>query len=159
MRVKHVLDEKKIRYDIIDAVLGAGQMELTAIMNKAAVLENAAKDESFKGIMEAFARVQNISKKAIGEAVNPELFKNKEEQELYDQYLQVKEEYETHSAVGEYNSAFASLRTLQPFIESYFNETMVMAEDDALKNNRLAQMKKLAVLIESFANMDAVIVK
>lgn len=159
MRVKHVLDEKKIRYDIIDAVLGAGQMELTAIMNKAAVLENAAKDESFKGIMEAFARVQNISKKAIGEAVNPELFKNKEEQELYDQYLQVKEEYETHSAFGEYNSAFASLRTLQPFIESYFNETMVMAEDDALKNNRLAQMKKLAVLIESFANMDAVIVK
>ncbi|USK27351.1 glycine--tRNA ligase subunit beta [Bacillus sp. CMF21] len=159
MRVKHVLDEKKIRYDIIDAVLGAGQMELTAIMNKAAVLENAAKDESFKGTMEAFARVQNISKKAIGEAVNPELFKNKEEQELYDQYLQVKEEYETHSAVGEYNSAFASLRTLQPYIESYFNETMVMAEDDALKNNRLAQMKKLAVLIESFANMDAVIVK
>ncbi|USK32653.1 glycine--tRNA ligase subunit beta [Bacillus sp. F19] len=159
MRVKHVLDEKKIRYDIIDAVLGAGQMELTAILNKAAVLENAAKDESFKGIMEAFARVQNISKKASGEAVDPELFKNKDEQELYDQYVQVKEEYGAHAADGEYNSAFASLRTLQPFIQSYFNETMVMAEDEALKNNRLAQMKKLAALIESFANMDAVIVK
>ncbi|MGM0921127.1 MAG: glycine--tRNA ligase subunit beta [Bacillota bacterium] len=159
MRVKHVLDEKKIRYDIIDAVLGAGQMELTAILNKAAVLENAAKDESFKGIMEAFARVQNISKKASGEAVDPALFKNKEEQDLYDQYVKVKEEYEAHAADGEYHSAFASLRTLQPFIQSYFNETMVMAEDDALKNNRLAQMKKLAALIESFANMDAVIVK
>ncbi|MDR0138323.1 glycine--tRNA ligase subunit beta [Metabacillus idriensis] len=159
MRVKHVLDEKKIRYDIIDAVLGAGHMELTAIMEKAAVLEDAAKDESFKGIMEAFARVQNISKKGTGAAVNPELFKNKEEQELYDQYVHVKDEYEANTAAGEYHAAFAALRSLQPFIQAYFNETMVMAEDEALKNNRLAQMKQLAALIESFANMDAVIVK
>ncbi|MGG4491824.1 glycine--tRNA ligase subunit beta [Metabacillus idriensis] len=159
MRVKHVLDEKKIRYDIIDAVLGAGKMELTAIMEKAAVLEDAAKDESFKGIMEAFARVQNISKKGTGETVNPALFKNKEEQELYDQFMHVKDEYEAKTAAGEYHAAFAALRSLQPFIQSYFNETMVMAEDEALKNNRLAQMKQLAALIESFANMDAVIVK
>lgn len=159
MRVKHVLDEKKIRYDIIDAVLGAGHMELTAIMEKAAVLEEAAKDESFKGIMEAFARVQNISKKGTEAAVNPELFKNKEEQELYDQYVHVKDEYEANTAAGEYHAAFAALRSLQPFIQAYFNETMVMAEDEALKNNRLAQMKQLAALIESFANMDAVIVK
>ncbi|TDL82262.1 glycine--tRNA ligase subunit beta [Peribacillus frigoritolerans] len=159
MRVKHVLDEKKIRYDIIDAVLGAGHMELTAIMEKAAVLEDAAKDESFKGIMEAFARVQNISKKGTGAAVNPELFKNKEEQELYNQYVHVKDEYEANTAAGEYHAAFAALRSLQPFIQTYFNETMVMAEDEALKNNRLAQMKQLAALIESFANMDAVIVK
>ncbi|WP_191555930.1 glycine--tRNA ligase subunit beta [Metabacillus idriensis] len=159
MRVKHVLDEKKIRYDIIDAVLGSGQMELTAIMEKAAVLEDAAKEESFKGIMEAFARVQNISKKGTGAAVNPELFKNKEEQELYDQYMQVKDDYEANTAAGEYHAAFAALRSLQPFIQSYFNETMVMAEDEVLKNNRLGQMKQLAALIESFANMDAVIVK
>ncbi|QNG61182.1 glycine--tRNA ligase subunit beta [Bacillus sp. PAMC26568] len=159
MRVKHVLDEKKIRYDIIDAVLGADQHELTAILEKAKVLEASSKGENFKETMEAFARVQNISKKGSANEVNPELFQNNEEHLLYEISVQVKKEYESSVAGGDYKQAFASLCTLQPFIQSYFNETMVMADDEALKTNRLAQMKQLAAMIESFANMDAVIVK
>lgn len=159
MRVKHVLDEKKIRYDIIDAVLGADQHELTSILEKASVLEASSKGENFKETMEAFARVQNISKKGSASEVNPDLFQNNEEHLLYKKSVQVKKDYESSIARGEYHHAFALLCTLQPFIQSYFNETMVMADDESLKTNRLAQMKQLAALIESFANMDAVIVK
>ncbi|MDX8292070.1 glycine--tRNA ligase subunit beta [Metabacillus indicus] len=159
MRIKHVLDEKKIRYDIVDAVLGSEQLELTAVLSKAEVLAAAAGEAGFKEEMEAFARVQNISKKGTGDAVDPSLFKNQEEKDLYSKYTEAAEAYAAHGARGEYKEAFKALRSLQPAIESYFSETMVMAEDEALKTNRLAQMKKLAALIESFADMNAVIVK
>lgn len=44
-------------------------------------------------------------------------------------------------------------------IDAYFDHTMVIADNETLKANRLAQMVSLADQIKSFANMNALIVK
>lgn len=51
------------------------------------------------------------------------------------------------------------LSGLKEPIEDYFNHTMVNADDETLKTNRLAQMTALADVIKSFANMNHLIVK
>ena len=51
------------------------------------------------------------------------------------------------------------LVSLKSAINDYFDHTMVMAEDAAIKQNRLNQMAALAQLIKKFANVNEIIVK
>ncbi|EAD4808122.1 glycine--tRNA ligase subunit beta, partial [Listeria monocytogenes] len=52
--------------------------------------------------------------------------------------------------------AFADLRTT---IDAYFDNTLVMTDNDELKNNRLALLFELASFIKEFAQMDEINVK
>ncbi|WP_046178770.1 glycine--tRNA ligase subunit beta [Domibacillus tundrae] len=156
LRVKHILQEKGIRYDIIDAVLTKtgtlSDMEETAV-----VLMNHKDDIDFKETMEALSRIVNISKKADGERdVNPALFQNDQETELYSEYVKLQSEWDKTAAADD---RYQQLAVLKPAIERYFDNTMVMAEEETLKQNRLAVMQHLARIILEFAEVTAVLVK
>ncbi len=53
---------------------------------------------------------------------------------------------------------FELLTSLQTEIEQYFEHTMVMAEDEAIRNNRLSLMKEISDLISTYAAMNKIIV-
>lgn len=156
LRVKHILQEKGIRHDIIDAVI-AKAATLANIKETAAVLMTHKEDANFKETMEALSRIVNISKKADSEqAVNQDLFENDYEVELYKGFKQLQSEWnEAASAEARYGL----LASLKPSIEHYFDHTMVMSEDEALKQNRLAVMKHVARFILEFAEVTAILVK
>ena len=52
---------------------------------------------------------------------------------------------------------FQLLVSLQPEIEQYFEHTMVMAEQDSIRENRLSLMKEISELAESFASMNKIL--
>lgn len=157
LRIKHILQEKGIRYDLIDAVLGNKLASIASLVRKAQVLEYHKEDEGFKEGIEALSRVINISNKAavVGE-IKTALFENEEESALYEKYLSVKESLAT---IQNEEEAFQLLFALKTGITNYFDHTMVMAEDENVKANRLNQMKKLADLITQFANVNEILVK
>ncbi|MET1030523.1 glycine--tRNA ligase subunit beta [Domibacillus tundrae] len=156
LRVKHILQEKGIRYDIIDAVL-TKTGTLSDMEETAAVLMNHKDDIDFKETMEALSRIVNISKKADGERdVNPALFQNDQETELYSEYVKLQSEWDKTAAADD---RYQQLAVLKPAIERYFDNTMVMAEEETLKQNRLAVMQHLARIILEFAEVTAVLVK
>jgi glycyl-tRNA synthetase beta chain len=157
LRLKHLLQEEGIRYDLIDAVL-AGEIGNTAkLIAKASVLEGKRTSADFKENIEALSRVLNISSKAeqTGD-IQETLFENESEKHLYDQYLSVKAALQDPVTEEEY---FAALVSLKPAINEYFDHTMVMADDPAKKQNRLNQMAAIAQLIKKFANVNEIIVK
>lgn len=117
------------------------------------------KQESFKETAEALGRVISISKKGEDAEIQPELFENEHEQKLFEAYQQVEKAVKKHVAAGQYSLALGALDTLKTPIVHYFDHTMVHADDEKLKRNRLAQMVKLAKVIQSFANMNNLIVK
>ena len=53
---------------------------------------------------------------------------------------------------------FELLISLQTEIEQYFEHTMVMAEEEAIRNNRLSLMKEISDLISTYAAMNKIIV-
>ncbi|MFS0655273.1 glycine--tRNA ligase subunit beta [Bacillus sp. 179-C3.3 HS] len=158
-RLKHVLQAEHIRHDVIDAVLDVEDIEPYAAVKKAAVLEESVKQESFKETAEALGRVISISKKGEDTHIEPALFENEHEKALFDAYQQVEVAAAEHTAAGQYQLALDALETLKTQIVHYFDHTMVHADDEKLKKNRLAQMVKLAKVIQSFANMNNLIVK
>lgn len=158
LRLKHYLQEQSIRYDIIDAVLEKNITALPTLVKKAFVLQTKKDGSGFKETVEALSRVLTISNKAVDNAeINESLFENEYETALYNQYRGVKSQLESNGASEE--EVFDKLASLQGAINDFFDHTMVMAEDQALKNNRLALMSQLAEMIISFANVKEIVTK
>lgn len=157
LRVKHLLQEEEIRYDLIDAVLGNDLRNIHALFFRAKVLEMKKNEADFKENIEALSRVLNIATKSeeSGE-IKESLFENEYEQHLYDKYLSLQQQL-SQSVTEE--SYFDYLVSLKKEINEYFDHTMVMADDPAIKQNRLNLMVQLASLIKKFANMNDIIVK
>ncbi|WNS74333.1 glycine--tRNA ligase subunit beta [Bacillus sp. DTU_2020_1000418_1_SI_GHA_SEK_038] len=157
LRIKHILQEKHVRYDLIEAVLGNEIGALPSLVRRAEVLETRKEDNGFKESMEALSRVLNISSKAENPGeVNPALFENEFENNLYNKYMIVKEKFHVHTSESD---EFSLLISMKPEIDQYFDNTMVMADNIELRQNRLNQMVLLAELIKKFANVNEIIVK
>jgi glycyl-tRNA synthetase beta chain len=159
LRLKYLLAEDEIRYDIVDAVLESSVLEVTSLVERAKVLESASKQAEFKETVEALARVMNIAKKGTDQEINEQLFEGELESSLYHAYLNAAEEIKSLKAEGNEEEVFNVLAGLKDVINNYFDQTMVMSDDEKVKENRLAQMVKLSKLIESFAKMNVILVK
>lgn len=157
LRIKYILQETGIRYDLIEAVLGNEVGNVPSLLRKAKVLESHKQDPDFKDGIESLSRVMNISSKATNKAeIAPDLFENEYEKDLYEKILVVKEKMEAKTSEEDY---FHLLFSLNNSISDYFDHTMVMANDEKIKQNRLSQMVILADIIKSFANVNEIIVK
>lgn len=157
-RLRQLLTTKKVRHDIIDAVLNAEQKDLTKAFAAARLFKERLEDEDFKPSMEALTRVVNLAKKVedgAAKEIDPTLFENEAEKELYEAVNQVKAQLPDQSLDENYNQLVA----LRPLIEAYFDQTMVMVEDPAVRNNRLAQLQQIAEMALSLASLDQIITK
>ncbi|MCY9070989.1 glycine--tRNA ligase subunit beta, partial [Bacillus inaquosorum] len=158
-RLKYVLNAEQIRHDVIDAVLESSELEPYSALHKAQVLEQKLGAPGFKETAEALGRVISISKKGVRGDIQPDLFENEYEAKLFDAYQTAKQNLQESFSKKDYEAALSSLSALKEPIDAYFDHTMVIADNETLKANRLAQMVNLADEIKSFANMNALIVK
>lgn len=155
-RIKHMLQEQNIDYDLIDSLLIGEVGQVSSLVERAHVLEEKKNEPGFKESLEALSRVMNIAVKCENQVkVNPALFENDQEIALYTKYQNVAAAYSKADNEAEH---FELLTTLQSEIEQYFENTMVMAEDEAIRNNRLSLMKEINDLVKSFAAMNKIIV-
>lgn len=157
LRVKHLLQERGIRYDLIDAVLGGEIGIVSGLIEKAEALQAASSDEGFKESMEALSRVLNIaSKKDVQGDIDPEHFENEYEQRLYEKYLNLGKKAEDGMDAASY---YQLLVDIKPEINDYFEHTMVMSDKQDVRENRLNQMAALAALIMKLAKVNDIVVK
>lgn len=160
-RLRQLLMTKNVRHDIIDAVVSAEQADLSKLFASANILKSRFEDQDFKPSMEALTRVINLAKKGqelLGDAeegIDPSLFENKAEKELYQAVNDLSEAFATRTIAENYEA----LVNLRPLIDAYFNETMVMVEDEKVKQNRLKQLMQIAKMVLSIASLDLLIVK
>ncbi|TCI47732.1 MULTISPECIES: glycine--tRNA ligase subunit beta [unclassified Exiguobacterium] len=155
LRLKYRLQERQVRYDVIDAVLTTG-LTVEQLDARAEAVQNMLSDEA-KQLIEQLTRVVNIAKKGEPGLVNPALFENAEEKALHAAVESTLPE--THEAVevGDYTRAITSLRALEQPISAYFENTMVMSDVETIRHNRLSEMKRLATTIERVADFSALV--
>jgi len=153
LRVKNVLTERGIRYDVIDAVMGAGYGNIVAVVSKSEVLMSAVAEPEFKTSVESFNRANNLAGKADGnDQVNPTVFTEQVEHQLYEEWQAVRGIYAAKLCEGEMQQALATLTGLQGAITAFFDGVMVMAEDEAVRRNRLALLSGISSDCVQFAD-------
>ena len=158
-RIVKQLKTDKIRHDIIDAAGNSNNDNIEFIFNVADILNEHKEDDNFKESVEALTRVLRISEKQDFAAddlnVDESLFENDSEKNLHSNVESISDDFFSLSANDEYNKLF----DLKDSINDYFDQTMVMAKDENVKNNHLRELTKLSNMINWFADLNQLIVK
>jgi len=155
LRLKNVLQENGVRYDVVDAVLSAEWSFVPEMLAKAKALMTAVEGDDFKLIVEQFNRVNNLAQKAEADRVDEAIFAEEVEHALYQAYLSVQQEAE--SLKNDQEKALATLATLREPIISFFDSVMVMAEDQAVRANRLGLLLRLSRLLSAYADFSKLV--
>jgi glycyl-tRNA synthetase beta chain len=139
----------------IDAVLAMQATRLDDItVRLAAVAEFKALPES-AALAAANKRIRNILKKVEGDlpALNAALIGDGAEQALYAQLLALQPAVESALASNDFTSALKQLAALKAPVDAFFDGVMVMADDLAVRGNRLALLASLADLMNRVAEL------
>lgn len=133
-----ILERVKRYYDvnpsIIEAVLASGERDFLRLAQKIKALNNLVNAEGFDEVSSTFKRVANITKDidlSKEHLVDSNLLSEAAEKELYKKYSDVS--VMSHNS---YEEELDALLGLKPELDSFFENVMVNAEDEALKNNR-----------------------
>ena len=103
-------------------------------------------------------RINNILKKnSVSQkaAVDSSLFEGDAESDLYKALSDLKPQVTSYFEAGDYTPALQALSQLRTPVDTFFDQVMVMAEDDAIKNNRLALLSEMRELNSHVANLGA----
>lgn len=136
---------------VVDAVIAADVAEPIAIIERTKALTEAIKGspETFDDLSTAFSRAVNLRNESLGSDFDESLF-NDDESALAAAIDEVGSEVEVALGARDYSKALESLSKLRGPIDAFFESTMVMDEDAALRENRI---KLLNGLVDAFAGI------
>lgn len=157
-RLKPILLDQGIRYDLVDASLADFNDILDAV-EKTKVLQKVSTEEWFPGVIMSADRVSRIAKEAPREEVLEADLVDQEEKDLFNHFMKIN--WEVGEAIKEEDwfKALASAAKLTNPIEAFFDKVLVMHKDERLKANRLALLKSIEKLYLSLADFRKVVLQ
>lgn len=155
-RIKAIMLDEGIAYDIIDAVLAGPVDDIYALFLKArSMAESQLKDEA--ELRQAVTRLANITKGKTGGKVDPSLFTEDVEKKLQDAFEAVSAKALPLFAAYQYGEALPALKELTAPINDYLDNVMVMVDDEAVKNNRISQLLATLALFNTWGDFSKLV--
>jgi len=144
----------KVNASIIEAVLSSGEREVLSLSAKIKALDTMVNSEGFSESFSTFKRVANITKDidlSNEMEINSKLFEEKAEDSLYRRYTDV-----CSKNYNSYEEELDALLGLKPELDKFFEDVMVNAEDEAVKNNRKSLVASIYKSILNIADIKEV---
>jgi len=154
-RVETLLVDRGFRHDLVAGVLDVGIDDPALIMKRIAAVEEFERHEKFPSLLTAFKRAHNITKGGFDGDPDPALFEDDAERDLYETYTGLLPDYGAYMAEKDFREALNLLSELSRPIDVFFDSVMVMAEDEALKANRLKLLSRITGLFLAIANFSS----
>lgn len=152
-RTKVMMRDAGNSIDAIDAVLSAGIQEPVELINRVSALEAARSQqpEVFEDLATAYARANNLCDSKLGTEVNEGLL-SEVEQALVRAVGQAESNVASALENNNYAAALSELAALRKPIDLFFENTMVMDEDQALRENRLRLLNSFVAVFANVAD-------
>ncbi|HSN14848.1 MAG TPA: glycine--tRNA ligase subunit beta [Anaeromyxobacteraceae bacterium] len=141
--------------DLVDAVLAAGFDDVVDARKRLEALADLKGRPDFGPLASAFKRAANIQEKEKGAGpgrVDAALFREEAERHLDAELTRVEGEAASHRATRNYGALLKAVATLEAAVDRFFADVMVMAEEPALRENRLALVRRVAALFGGVAD-------
>ena len=138
--------DKGIDVDVILAVLARRPTRPADFDSRINAVSHFRSLEASSALAAANKRVSNILAKVEGElptAINSALLAETAEQALAAKLAELQPQLAPLFANADYQQALTLLASLRESVDQFFEDVMVMADDEALKNNRLALLNNL----------------
>ena len=134
LRLKNVLTERGVRYDVQEAVLT--DVDFVAdVPVRAAYVERLLASSGADALVQSFVRVGNIARMTETGIVDPALFVAQEEGALHAAYERAV------AARTDGADTLPAEQALAAAIDAFFDAVMVMDKDECIKKNRLTLLK------------------
>ncbi len=131
----------------VEAAAAVGFDDVVDCRQRMAALAAIQQQEAFTVLSTSYKRIKNIAGKNRETSVDTALFTEQEEQALYTLYGEVAAEMKSLVAAKEYTAALKIMLKLKAPVDSFFDAVMVMAEDPAIRRNRLNLLTALRELV------------
>ena len=146
-RARFVFRERSgFGYDEVNAVFRAGADDLVDAEKRLVALRAIRKSKNFEPLTVSFKRIRKIIEKSNskdGGAVRPDLFENDAERQLFAAVRETAGKVQAEKRAGHYEQAMDRIAGLRKSVDRFFEEVLVMAEDQAVRKNRIALLSEL----------------
>ncbi len=158
-RLRNMLIDQGIRYDVVDAVLAEERNDDFADLHTRAVALNAfVGSEEAPALIQAATRVANLCKKIEEEtAINPQLFEAEAEVALHKATVEASKEVLAAGVKYDYTAVLGEATKLVAPINKFFDDVMVMVDDAKVKNNRLALLSAVKDVTHAVGDLNAIV--
>ncbi len=154
-RIENLLEARGFRFDEIRAVLATGYDDIADVFRRLEAVSSIRQKPDFAPIASAFKRASNIlrqaekNKIAVPESVDPSVLAEDAEKNLYAEVQRMESGIRSLLERRDYAGALQSMVGLKPTVDAFFDNVMVMAEDEKVKCNRLALLRYATRLFSS----------
>ncbi|AJC14957.1 glycine--tRNA ligase subunit beta [Pandoraea sputorum] len=155
-RLRGYLREQGYAANEIEAVLADHPKYLGDLIERLDAVRAFSALPQAEALAAANKRIGNILKKTAPPAdgtISPDLLLESAEKALHAALEKVTPVVEQKFEAREYAQALSALAELRDAVDAFFNDVMVMAEEDALRNNRLALLKNLHFQMNRVADL------
>ncbi len=158
-RLQYIFEEKGYRYDLIWAALGSGIDNIFHTYLRVKALEELKESAHLEPMIMIAKRVNNILRNQPRFKFNPERMIEKEERELYTTISIIKENILPLIARGEFEKAQRIVFRVKSVIHKFFDNVMVMTEEQEVMQNRLALLQEISRILLKVADYSKIVVK
>jgi glycyl-tRNA synthetase beta chain len=120
---------------VVDAVTSGSIDDIVDIMRRAQALQSKHKSDELEDVLVAFVRCKNLGRVELGTEVDESLLLEDAEKALYASAVKIDSDVE--QAGRDYAAAIGLLAGLRPAVDRFFDDVLVMSEDEGVKNNRI----------------------
>jgi glycyl-tRNA synthetase beta chain len=145
-RFKSYLEKEGFRFDIIDSIFVLDFDDILDLYEKAKALRAYSEDKNFNVVVGLLVRINNIVKNSLGKDFDKNLLQDDYEIKLANELEKIIVPFEQSSRKSNYIDCYKQLEVLKGPLDEFFDNVMVMVEDEAVRNNRinlLISIKKL----------------
>ncbi len=157
-RLASVLKRKcDFSYDIVDAVMARDDGDISDTYLRAKSLQAFKNKPELKRLADSFTRIVNIARDDQEGKFDPEMLELQEELDLWDKTDEKAGEIRRLVEDQQYQEVIARLLELKVPIDRYFDNVMVMAEEEAQRKNRLNFLLKLRELFMKVGDLSKIV--
>jgi glycyl-tRNA synthetase beta chain len=159
----YLRDALGFKYDVIAAVLSAGGDDIVDTVARAQAVAKVRPSADFESISIAFKRMKNILRQAqeagkpAATTLDATVLREPAEKELAAQVPEIANSVEALRGQNNYEAALLEISTLRPAVDKFFDEVMVMVEDEQLRSHRLALLQTLVREFSTIADFSEIV--
>lgn len=154
-RLRGYFIEKDFSTDVFEATRASEPASLLDFANRMAAVKSFCDSPHATNLAAANKRIRNILKNQnLGSlSVEKDLFKETAEHDLFNQLEKIEQHALPKIKQHEYHTALEIMTDLKQPIDDYFENIMVMDDDENIRNNRIALLAKVNGLFYSIADI------
>lgn len=158
-RLRNLLMDQGIRYDVIDAVFADKRNDdMVDLAVRCKALDAYVEAGNAEPLVQVSVRVSNLCKKIEKEvAISGALFKDESENKLHEVVAAVSKEIIPEIVLYDYAAVLkAGEKVIEP-VNAFFDNVMVMDEDENVKNNRLAMLEEVRGIVNAVGDLSLLV--